>query len=68
MVLSCLSPLEEAGLLVVFGGIPVLAGTAVSTLVVAALLARRAVSPVVTGSVLALCSAVAVAVAGRGLL
>jgi len=63
-VFSCLTPLEEIGLLVVFFGGPVLAGLLFSTLVITGLLARRVPSSILTGILSALGSVVVVAVVG----
>lgn len=67
---SCLSPAEQVGLLMIFFGLPVLAGAAVVTVAVAALLARYVRWPVVTGTVSALCGVVgvvALVAAGQGI-
>ncbi|GAA0930228.1 hypothetical protein Vau01_051030 [Virgisporangium aurantiacum] len=66
---SCLSPVEQVGLFMIFVGLPVLLGAAVVTVAVAALLARVVRWPVVTGTVSALCGVVGVAAlvaAGQG--
>jgi hypothetical protein len=60
-IFSCLSPAEEAGLIMAFFGLPVLVGVVVATAVVAALLSRHVRSPVVTGTLSALCGVVGTA-------
>jgi hypothetical protein len=69
LVFSCLTPIEEAEFYAMFYGLPILVGLIVVTTVVTALLGRRVPSPLLIGSLSALCSLVVVAgilAAGRG--
>ena len=61
LVFSCLTPVQEAELVLMFFGAPVVLGVLVVTAAITALLGRRMSSPVLIGALSALCSLVVVA-------
>lgn len=63
VMFSCLTPLEEAGVLLILGA-PIAAGVLICTLVATGLLARLVPSPILAGTLSALVSTFLVAVAG----